>query len=262
MNNISIIIPAYNCAETLPKTLDSLISQTDERFSVVLIDDCSSMGLLPIAQKYKNNGLDINYHRNPINVGCGESRMVGLELSTGEYVSFLDGDDILLPNAIELFHKNILEHKDVDMFHSYFYEKNGDKLLLRKYGANWCHGKLFKKSTFQKYSIRFDKSIKLNDDVVLTAQFMELGKVSIIDRPVHIWMDNPKSITRKKEMADWIYKNGPDDFIHSLYLAYKNIVKYKDGNFVCLQGTFNNHIKEIYPRITNTNEYNWLKSLL
>lgn len=70
---MEIIIPAYNCMDTIKKALDSLVEQTNKNFTVLVIDDCSTQPIVSIIGLYKEK-LNIRYIRNSCNVGCGMSR--------------------------------------------------------------------------------------------------------------------------------------------------------------------------------------------
>lgn len=96
---LKIIIPCYNCLETLPKTLASLLSQTDSDFLVHLIDDASTQDLSPIIEHFSQY-LNIVVTRNETNVGCGMSRQVGIDNIDADYITFLDSDDVLMPYAV------------------------------------------------------------------------------------------------------------------------------------------------------------------
>ena len=104
---ISVVIPLYNVEKYVGECLDSLLAQTFQDFDVIVVDDCSTdksrevvksyeskfKGRLTIAQTEKNSG------------GAGEPRNIGIELSTGEYISFIDPDDTITPTALEEMYK-------------------------------------------------------------------------------------------------------------------------------------------------------------
>ena len=88
---VSVIIPAYNCAGTIGKAIDSALSQK-VALEVIVIDDCSSDDLDFVMKKYQ--GIDnLNYIKNEKNLGAAKTRNKGVTLARGEYVAFLDGDD-------------------------------------------------------------------------------------------------------------------------------------------------------------------------
>lgn len=104
---ISTIICFYNEINYIKLTLESLRSQKFDELEVIIIDDCSKFKnqLIEICDLFKD--IKIIYHRNNINIGLARSRNIGLELSTGKYVCFLDSDDEYLPRKLTLQYKEI-----------------------------------------------------------------------------------------------------------------------------------------------------------
>lgn len=256
---IEIIIPVYNNAELLDRALGSLSAQTDPNFQIRIIDDCSTENLIPVVDKYSN--LHIEYIRNEKNLRCGMSRMVGVNTTNAEYIAFLDSDDILMPYTIGFWNMLVKQRPEIDMWHGYFYQQHGSNMILEKYGSQFCHAKLFKTELFKKYGITCYPEIQMNDDSVLTAQFMELGKVEVVTAPLYIWMENPNSFTRGDEHSEWIIKHSVDDFLLSRTLAYKNITKYKTKGLTYLKSSFKffeQHKKEV----KNMANYCYLKNLI
>ena len=95
MSKISVIVPAYNSGEKIRECLDSIINQTHRDLEIILVDDCSSDDTFQIMQEYADRDSRIHIMRNKINCGAGFSRNRGLDIATGEYVTFVDSDDFL-----------------------------------------------------------------------------------------------------------------------------------------------------------------------
>lgn len=100
-DKVSIIIPIYNAEKNLEKTLASIFAQTYKNIEVVLIDDCSTDNSAKIIIEYKKKHSEIKYYCQPENLGAGAARNKGLELATGQYVAFLDSDDIWMSEKLE-----------------------------------------------------------------------------------------------------------------------------------------------------------------
>ena len=105
---VDIIIPVYNASQTLPKTLDSIINQKVScDYIVTIIDDCSSDDYSNIINEYKDK-IKINYKRLDKNGGAGIARNEGLKITSGEYIVFLDSDDLFYDeNSLEKLYINI-----------------------------------------------------------------------------------------------------------------------------------------------------------
>ena len=100
---VSVVIAMYNTEKFIGECLDSLLNQTFTNFEVIVIDDCSTDNSAAIVESYapKFNGR-LKLTRLQTNSGsAGAPRNMGLALSRGEYVSFIDDDDTITPTALE-----------------------------------------------------------------------------------------------------------------------------------------------------------------
>ena len=98
---VSVIIPVYNKAGFLGSCLESLLSSGYEKLEIVCIDDKSTDESMPILQKIASSDSRVKVYANETNQGASVSRNLGIQRSTGEYLFFLDADDIVAENAIE-----------------------------------------------------------------------------------------------------------------------------------------------------------------
>jgi glycosyltransferase involved in cell wall biosynthesis len=97
MPQVSIIIPTYNSATYLKQAIDSVLAQTHRDFEILVIDDGSTDDTADLMNGY---GAAVRYLRQP-NHGVATARNRGIEESRGEYVAFLDADDVWLPDKLE-----------------------------------------------------------------------------------------------------------------------------------------------------------------
>ncbi len=97
---VSIIIPCFNREKYIGATLDSCITQTYENLEIILIDDGSTDRSTEVINKYLHLDPRLKYI-STVNQGQCIARNIGLGVSSGRYIKFLDSDDILLPSAIE-----------------------------------------------------------------------------------------------------------------------------------------------------------------
>ena len=96
---VSVIIPAYHCADTILQALDSALIQ-DVPLEVILIDDDPHEDLSALVHTRMNDGR-VRYYRNNCNLGVAASRNRGVQLARGEYIAFLDCDDRWLPGKLQ-----------------------------------------------------------------------------------------------------------------------------------------------------------------
>lgn len=102
---VSIIMPCYNSKDYLKRSLGSVLSQTYSNIELILVDDGSNDNTLEIAKSYIPKFSDKGYEINIIqqtNQGPGYAAINGLEKAKGEFVSYLDSDDMLLPQSVEV----------------------------------------------------------------------------------------------------------------------------------------------------------------
>ena len=119
MPKVSVITPAYNAAEFLPETIDSVLQQTFLDWEMIIIDDCSKDNTFEIATNYATKDSRIKVIKNETNSGVAATRNHGLEIALGDFIAFIDSDDMWLPEKLE---KQIR-----------FMEENGYALTYTKY---------------------------------------------------------------------------------------------------------------------------------
>lgn len=100
MNNlVSVCIPVYNSERTIKTTIESILNQTYKELEIIIVDNCSSDNTWQIINSFFDTR--IKKYRNETNIGMVRNWNKCLEYTTGKYIHFLCGDDILTPNCIE-----------------------------------------------------------------------------------------------------------------------------------------------------------------
>ena len=108
----SVVIPVYNTQEYLPACLDSVLAQTQEEIEVILVDDGSTDGSLEIERAYADRDPRVRIIQQP-NLRQGTARNRGLMEARGEYVYFMDSDDLIVPEHFETCYR-ICKEFDLD----------------------------------------------------------------------------------------------------------------------------------------------------
>lgn len=112
-DKISIVIPTYNRASLLKKSVDSLLKQTYDNFEVIVVDDASSDNTESVMKKIKDER--VKYIKLKKNSGACVARNTGIKASTGKYITFNDSDDEYLPEKLEKQYNNLIKNKsDMD----------------------------------------------------------------------------------------------------------------------------------------------------
>ena len=99
--SVSIIMPTYNCAPYIADAVKSVIAQTYPCWELYIIDDCSSDNTADIVKDFVSKYSNIHYECLEQNGGPAAARNRGLESAKGEYIAFLDSDDLWLPSKLE-----------------------------------------------------------------------------------------------------------------------------------------------------------------
>lgn len=101
MHKISIITPAYNVALYLEETVRSVQAQTFTDWEMIIVDDCSTDDTFSLMTKLAKEDSRIHVLQNTKNLGVAATRNRALDAATGEYIAFLDSDDLWLPEKLE-----------------------------------------------------------------------------------------------------------------------------------------------------------------
>jgi glycosyltransferase involved in cell wall biosynthesis len=102
---ISIIVPIYKVEKYLPRCLDSILAQTFADFECILVDDCSPDNCGKICDEYGKLDSRFKVIHKEKNEGLPKARKSGLDIAVAEFVTHVDGDDWIEPNALELLYK-------------------------------------------------------------------------------------------------------------------------------------------------------------
>lgn len=98
---VSVITPTYNCAGFIGQTIESVIAQTYADWEMIVVDDCSADGTEQVVRGYCDRDPRVKYFRLAENSGAAVARTKAMEIADGEYMAFLDSDDLWLPEKLE-----------------------------------------------------------------------------------------------------------------------------------------------------------------
>lgn len=166
---VSICIPAYNYAKFLPQALDSAVAQTYKNKEIIVIDDCSTDNTLEVMAEYQKLHPEVKYVRHSENQGLSATRNTGLEEFTGDWVMFLDADDWIDKDLIELCIP-YAEAKKADIV-GVWQQEFGEREFLHNFHPNPAHedfltgnkincSSLFKRAVYEKiggYDVRLKR---------------------------------------------------------------------------------------------------------
>ena len=123
---VSIILPVYNTEDYLKESLDALVNQTLENIQIICIDDASTDNCLEILEQYAKNDNRFTILKNSESQGPSICRNMGLELATGEYITFYDSDDKIDLDAYEKLYDFSKKHnQDVVVYNAIRFNDEG-----------------------------------------------------------------------------------------------------------------------------------------
>ncbi len=215
---ISIIIPVYNVEKYLPECLDSVINQTYKNLEILLIDDGSPDNSGKICDEYAEKDARIKViHKE--NGGVSSARNLGLDIATGEYITFIDSDDFVDEHYVEYLY-NDLTYQSSDMSFCGFSKYFGQAVepYVECFPNNLkvdCGNKHFQ-SFFQSFfrfndtvfgsacrilykkeivkDIRFNSNIKISEDLVFALNcIFKSASISYVDKSLYFYRINDQS---------------------------------------------------------------------
>ncbi len=114
-NKVSVIIPTYNRAKFIPNAVKSIIDQNYNNIEIIVVDDGSTDNTDEVINALKKEHHNILYCRNERQKGPSGARNTGINKSTGDFISFLDSDDIWLPEHLQGGMKILNNHSNIDV---------------------------------------------------------------------------------------------------------------------------------------------------
>ena len=216
---ISVIIPIYNVEKFLCRCLDSVINQTYGNLEIILIDDGSTDGGGKICDEYalKDSRISVVHQDNK---GVSAARNLGLGMSNGHYVAFIDGDDWIERDMFS-FLIGLLDRNKADMAACGYYVNNDadpdldpelKPQILKPEAAirmslelkEFCFdsgvfNKIFKSDIFNKNNIGFNEAITIGEDMLCLCRcIMNSKKIVYSHLPKYHVVSNENSATRKR----------------------------------------------------------------
>ena len=205
---VNIIIPAYNAHSTIERCIASILMQTFNDYDVTIVNDGGN-SYLNIIEKYKDT-MKIREISNPdkTNRGAGYARQFGLDNTNGEFVMFIDADDVLYtPFALQSLYNGLTMNPDFAVCAGRFVEETDDfsNFVLHQEDMVWMFGKLYRRNYLRQFGIRFCPGSRWNEDNGFNSCIRlcsnDNAKVNFISDIVYCWTNNPNSITKDNTYA-------------------------------------------------------------
>lgn len=211
---ISVLIPVYEHFEYVGRCIQSVLNQIDQKIEIVLVDDASQdERIRPLLERFADvNGIRI--HFNSENKGIAATLNRGIASATGEYIAFLDCDDLLAPGALNKALAFMDASGGCDYFFSDRYDISpGDELLaIVRYGGYAddrftgdfrsdllngmlaSHLKVIRRTSIERCG-GFDPATSGVQDWALALQIAEFGKFLYLPEPLYMYRASPNTVT-------------------------------------------------------------------
>lgn len=178
-SKVSVVVPLYNNQKYIESCIGSISAQTYRNIEIIVIDDGSTDESLTIAKHYEtlDNRIRVVHQENS---GVGRARNTGIDISTGKYVMFVDSDDTIADNMIEILlkysSKNILAFSQTN--HSPIYNGKTDNFLsdyihTRRGIPYGCLGKLYDSKIIKDNDIRFEENLHCDEDLFFNLEYFK-----------------------------------------------------------------------------------------
>lgn len=249
---ISIIIPVYNIQDYLGYCIDSILQHIGTEVEVILVDDGSTDKSGNICDLYAKNPHIRAIHQN--NQGVSVARNNGLKVANGEYIYFVDGDDILAPNALRSILDKIATSKADVICGTYIKFFNPDKIpsrnkvdadIIQKVESRNGHEALvemmkndiflpnmstnvFRRSLFYKNHVQFEPGVVSTEDLNCGMKLYTLSnKIAVLEDPIYYYRQSRRgsatgtaSKKRVEDLLDFI-----DGWVHRIENLQDDVAK-------------------------------------
>lgn len=229
---ISIIVPIYNSEKYLKATLDSIGEQTYSNYELILVNNCSTDDSEDICLQYRLKNNRIRYYKKE-NLGVSSARNFGLEQAKGDYICFVDSDDILDKNYLEVLLTNLLDgdnglacckyKKFRDEYSNEIIDNEnlkityGDKyeILFNSYGG-YLWNKLFVRDIILKNNLSFNDDVFMCEDMLFVFNYLKYtNSISCSNQTCYFYRVIENSLSKNLNNMNWF----------TIFLCLDNILK-------------------------------------
>ena len=227
MYKISLIIPVYNVASYIEACLASLMAQTMDEVEIILVDDHGSDDSIQVAQNYiasHPSGKQFRFLATPHNMGPGAARNIGIEAARGEYIGFVDSDDVVTPDYCQLLYAaskaydadlaycqaQLMKSTEVQPLSNPVIESGEFSGKKRRFFLThfttmmWAF--LYKRELVLEYGIRFPDTRSAEDSYFLTCSLLATQRIACVDKPLYKYLVHEESLSESRNPKRYIDK--------------------------------------------------------
>ena len=239
MKKISVIVPIYNVEKYIARCIDSILSQNYENLELILINDGSTDGVETIINTYLEKYSNTIKYIKKENTGLSDTRNIGIQNATGEYIMFVDSDDYLEPNLLARLTSYIQQGIELIKFKTQKVKENGEIIGLMNgpvfnittgedafskmcfedelMETAWLY--LYKSELLKENNFKFEKGLYHEDFGLIPLAILKAKTCVSTDICGYNYVQSSNSITRTQEYQKTIKK------LNDLLVHYDNITK-------------------------------------
>lgn len=226
---VSVIIPNYNGEKYIEECLESVLTQSFQEFEIIIIDDDSTDRSMAIIESYAKRDERISYHKQ-CSMNASVARNRGIEMSKGKYLFFLDSDDMLCHDGLEVLIKNI-EVSNADLAIGYFEVFSDKESYIKKdftenglcETAMSCatftfnpSNKIFRKEMITSNNLGWG-NVKIGQDMNFFLKYLlKCQKVMLVDTVIYRYRISPTNMTHSYDFRILDVVNSIED-VKKLY---------------------------------------------
>lgn len=219
---ISIIIPIYNAQSTLQACIESVLSQSFNRYEIILINDGSTDDSKIISERYSEKHQNIRLI-NTINRGAYAARTLGVKYAFGKYVTFLDSDDTLKGNILQHVSEEL--NLDFDVLitsckESSINTQEGFQKDLMSHKINAAlHGRFFRSDILRNSLLEIPRYFIIGEDLILNLRVsLYANTIKYSQLSIYNYNLNIESITQNFKRS-WEYERAFHQLIYKVFLS-------------------------------------------
>lgn len=259
---VSIIVPVYNVEKYLDRCLKSLVNQTIEQYEIIIVVDGSTDNSIEIVKKYKDKYPQIIKYFETENRGLSAARNYGIEKATGEYIGFVDSDDYIEINMYEELYKcaknnhydivvcdyyKVMEKEKKEVVIEITKDADIEEVVLKSKPYAW--NKIYKKSVFEKYNLKFPEGLIFEDISTIYPLIMQVEKVGYLNEKMYFYNYSREDSIMKNKVRKDLHILESLAKLNDYCTQNKLFNKYKD--LIC-----EINVRHIYYRLREVKRYN------
>ncbi len=206
---VSVVMPAYNAAEHISESIQSILDQTLNNFELIIVDDSSTDSTAQIIEKFVDNR--IRLIRNDRNEGVASSLNKGIAAAKGEFIARMDADDISVAHRLKLQVEFLRQHPSIALCGGslktfgakeelWECPTDPDRLACRMlFKCEVAHPTvIMRKNVLDKYGFRYSSEMDFAEDYDLWIRILAVAQIANLPETLLLYRVHPKSISQNR----------------------------------------------------------------